>query len=62
MQSTVPRLPGQLAHFLIELPLVVAKLLRWWRQRILGFCLLRLVLCHSVTHPGLHIQHPLLQL
>jgi Endomembrane protein 70 len=47
---------------LLELPLVVAELLRGWRQRSVGVCLLRLVLCYSTAYSGVHLEHSLLQL
>lgn len=46
----------------IELPLVVVKFLRRWCQRILDLRILRVVLLHQIAHPGLHLEHALLQL
>lgn len=46
----------------VELPLVVAVLLRWRRLRALGFPGLHMVLLLQVTHYGIRVQHALLRL
>ena len=45
-----------------ESPLVVAIVLRWWWRCFLDIRLLRVVLLHEATHPGIYLWNAFFQL